>query len=200
MAGQAFCGINVNSRHPMMAGVMPERPTVALLCRSEDGTFANACSICDQALTEPIFATTHFVSDPADRMYRYSDSAMHWECYAGWKYQRRFAKLYFEAACQWKVANPYWATVAITHRFLLTANPNLPIPEADLTLLSIGPGFRIPISDWTGWLSGGWDSYCVHDLQRYALIEIEDELRLAVPNSDDLLSLAMAQCKGRPTR
>lgn len=133
-------------------------------------------------------------------MYPYSDSAMHWECYANWKYQRRFAKLYFDSACKWKVSNPYWATVALTDRFLLTANPNLAIPEADLTMLSIGPGFRVPISDWTEWLCGGWDSYCVHDLQRYALIEIEDELKLTVPNSSDLFSIAMVQCEGRTMR
>src|SRR6185369_3503408 len=100
-------------------------------------------------LTKPIFATTHFIEDQSDRLYEYSDAGMHWDCYANWKYQRRFASQYFNAVRQWIPKNPYWAVVSETDAFLVSANPNLAEPMADIDIRAIGPGFRVPISEWT---------------------------------------------------
>src|SRR4051812_8759549 len=83
------------------------------------GTYASDCAIFGLPLTDPVFATTHFIHNQAERLYSFSDAGMHWECYANWKYQRRFAKQYFEAVAQWKSKNPCWAVVAQTEDFLL---------------------------------------------------------------------------------
>jgi len=163
---------------------------MALLLVNPDGTYANDCAICGLPLTDPVFATTHFIHNQADRLYPFSDAGMHWECYANWKYQRRFAKQYFEAAAQWKSKNPHWAIVAQTEDFLVCANPNLREPTADVNLCAIGPGFRVPICDWTDWVNGAWDGSCDHDLERLAMMEIEERLRQVLPDSATLLSLA----------
>ena len=163
---------------------------MALLLRNPDGTYASECSLCDKPLTEPVFATTHFIGDSSDKLFGYSDSGMHYECYAEWKYQRRFANQYFEFTRQHMAANRQWAVVADTKSFHIAANPNLSDPIAQLDLRSIGSGFRIRITDWSDWLGGGWDADCAHDLQRYAVIEVEEELRQVVPNSKSLLEMA----------
>ena len=163
---------------------------MALLMTNPDGSYVGECALCDQQLTSPIFATTHFITDASDRLYPYSDAAMHFDCYANWKYQRRFANQYYQFARQHKAANSYWGVIADTETYLLAANPNLAEPMAHLDLQAIGPGFTIPIADWSQWLNGGWESNCVHDLQRYAVIEIEDQLRQAIPDSETLLRMA----------
>lgn len=168
---------------------------MAELLINADGSYENECAICNRPLTDPVFATTHFIMDQSDRLYGYSDAGMHWNCYANWKYQRRFAKQYFEAACQWKARNPYWAIVAQTDEFLITANPNLAEPAADMDICSIGPGFRVPIREWTQWINGGWDASCVHDLERLAMMEIEGSVRQIVPDSEQLFALAHQNLK-----
>lgn len=163
---------------------------MAVLLTNPDGTYATECSLCKRLLTEPIFATTHFIVDPTDRLFEYSDSGMHWDCYAMWKYQRRFASQYFDAVRQWKPNNPYWAIVAETDLFLISANPDLPEPAADIDIRAIGPGFRVPIRAWTDWINGGWDASCVHDLARRAMMEIEVSVRKVVPDSETMLRQA----------
>jgi hypothetical protein len=122
---------------------------------------------------------------------------MHWSCYANWKYQRRFASQYFDSVRRWKLSNSHWAIIALTDDFLVSANPNLAEPVADIDLKTIGPGFRVKISDWTKWIGGEWDSDCVHDLQRLAIIEIEAALKQSVPTSEFLMTLAKEKLQAR---
>ena len=89
-----------------------------------------------------------------------------------------------------ETTNKYWATVALTNDYLLTANPNLPEPMAHLEIRTIGPGFEIPAHSWTGWITGGWHASCVHELQAAAMRDIETSLRQNVPSSQALLKLA----------
>src|SRR5262245_1740694 len=168
---------------------------MALLLTNPDGSYAGECAICKRPLTDPVFATTHFIADSSDRLYEFSDAAMHWNCYAGWKYQRRFAQQYFDAVCAWKPKNPYSPIVAKTDDFLISANPNLDEPAAHIDIRSVGPGFRVPIRDWTQWINGGWNLSCVHDLERSAMIEIEESVRRIVPNSETVLALANQNLK-----
>jgi hypothetical protein len=170
---------------------------MAILLVNSDGSYASECAICNRPLTEPVFATTHFIKDPTDRLWKYSDAGMHWDCYANWKYQRRFASQYFEAAQQWKADNPYWPIVAQTEAFLLSANPNLPVSEADLSIRMIGPGFRVPIHEWTDWINGGWNHSCVHDLQRLAMLDIEKSVRQLFPDSETLDRLSRQLLKDK---
>ncbi|MES2793912.1 MAG: hypothetical protein V4719_30140 [Planctomycetota bacterium] len=170
---------------------------MALLAVNADGSYETKCAICDRPLSDPIFATTAFISDPTDRLWPYSDAGMHWECYAKWKYQKRFAALYFDSVQQWISTNPYWGIVAQTDAFILSANPNLNEPTADIDLRAIGPGFRVPILEWTDWINGGWDARCVHDLQRTAMLDIEARVRKIVSNSETLLRLSHRALEGK---
>ena len=163
---------------------------MALLLTNPDGSYVGECPLCNKQLAEPIFATTHFIADTSDRLYPFSDAAIHYDCYASWKYQCRFASLYFEFARQHKAANKYWAVIADTEAYLVSANPHLAEPMAHLDIRAVGPGFQIPIAQWSRWLDGGWEADCVHDLQRYAMIDIEGRLRQSVPDSEALLRMA----------
>lgn len=170
---------------------------MAVLAINSDGTYETECAICSLPLSEPVFATTHFINNPSDRLYSFSDAGMHWDCYASWKYQRRFASQYFDCARQWKAKNPYWPIVVETYEFLISANPNLPDPQSAIDIRAIGPGFRVPIPAWTSWINGGWNDSCEHDLQRLAMLDIEDRVRQSVPGSETLFRLARSHLKDR---
>jgi hypothetical protein len=60
---------------------------------------ASRCSICRELLVQdqPIVATTHFIGDPADPLWRFSDSGMHAACFAGWEHRDEFAARYYAA-------------------------------------------------------------------------------------------------------
>jgi hypothetical protein len=54
------------------------------------------CSICRELLIQgqAIVATTHFIADESDPLYRFSDTGMHAECFAGWEHRAEFAARY----------------------------------------------------------------------------------------------------------
>jgi hypothetical protein len=56
------------------------------------------CSICGVVLNEgdDIVATTHFIADQNDPLWRYSDSAMHRSCFLGWEQRPAFVRRYNE--------------------------------------------------------------------------------------------------------
>jgi hypothetical protein len=74
------------------------RKTMALVLKNPDGTFASKCALCGEVLSHPIFATGRFITNKFDEFYRFSDAAMHWNCYVRWPPQSRFAWLDFEVA------------------------------------------------------------------------------------------------------
>ncbi len=59
----------------------------------------SCCSICDGVLgrDDAVVATTHFIANRADPLWRFSDSGMHLACYEAWAYRDEFAARY-EAA------------------------------------------------------------------------------------------------------
>ena len=54
------------------------------------------CSICGVVLNEgdDIVATTHFIADRHDALWRFSDSAMHRSCFLGWDQRQAFVRKY----------------------------------------------------------------------------------------------------------
>jgi hypothetical protein len=54
------------------------------------------CSICEETLMEgdDLVATTHFIADRADPLWRFSDSAMHRKCFATWNHRAEFIAKY----------------------------------------------------------------------------------------------------------
>ena len=89
---------------------------------------ASRCSICREVLVQgqPIVATTHFIADPADPLWRFSDSGMHAACFAGWEHWAEFAARYY-AALGHKLAG--WVPA-------VPANPGAPpLPKCRLAVL-----------------------------------------------------------------
>jgi hypothetical protein len=54
------------------------------------------CAICDTEidLAGPLVATTHFIGDTADQLWRFSDAAMHYECFQAWPHREEFVSKY----------------------------------------------------------------------------------------------------------
>jgi hypothetical protein len=54
------------------------------------------CALCDSVLTDgdDIVATTHFIADSSDRLYPYSDAALHRACFLGWRRREAFVSRY----------------------------------------------------------------------------------------------------------
>lgn len=57
------------------------------------------CPICNEVLHpgQAIVATSHFIGDPADHLWRFSDSGMHVSCFADWEHRDEFATRYYAA-------------------------------------------------------------------------------------------------------
>ncbi|QEL16437.1 hypothetical protein PX52LOC_03391 [Limnoglobus roseus] len=54
------------------------------------------CSICGEVIGhhDEIVATTHFIADKADPLWRFSDSGMHRACYQSWPHRDEFRARY----------------------------------------------------------------------------------------------------------
>ena len=54
------------------------------------------CAICEQPLDidGPLVATTHFIGEPSDPLWRFSDAAMHYECFQKWEHRQEFIDKY----------------------------------------------------------------------------------------------------------
>jgi hypothetical protein len=61
-----------------------------------------ACAICEQPLdiAGPLVATTHFIDDECDPLWRFSDAAMHYDCFQTWEHREAFVKKYNETIGQ----------------------------------------------------------------------------------------------------
>ena len=56
------------------------------------------CSLCSKPIRigDEYIATTHFIGDSADPLYRYSDSAMHRSCFDNWEHRDIFTSKYHQ--------------------------------------------------------------------------------------------------------
>jgi len=54
------------------------------------------CSICGKVISkdDEILATTHFIADEKDPLWRFSDSPMHRACYERWEHRDEFTQRY----------------------------------------------------------------------------------------------------------
>jgi len=52
----------------------------------------STCSICNHILEdgEDLVATTHFIADKTDPLWRYLDSAIHRSCFLSWEHRLKF--------------------------------------------------------------------------------------------------------------
>ncbi len=56
------------------------------------------CSLCGTVLIDgdDLVATSHFIADEDDPLWRFSDSAMHRRCFLAWELRQRFIDMYNE--------------------------------------------------------------------------------------------------------
>ena len=54
------------------------------------------CALCSAILIagDELVATTHFIADPSDQLWRFSDAAMHKECFLNWEHMQEFIDKY----------------------------------------------------------------------------------------------------------
>jgi hypothetical protein len=84
------------------------------------------CVLCDAVLlaTDDIVATTHFITDASDPLWRYSDAAMHRACFVAWKHRDAFRAKYNET-----VGRVVWGN-GTRHHFDADGNiRSIPAPE-----------------------------------------------------------------------
>ena len=151
---------------------------VALICTNPDGTYASCCALCEQPLTVPIFATSHFIGDESHDLWRFSDAAMHWKCYARWPEQRRFAAMYFDSVARYLELEPtrdFWPTLLKTPDVLVRYG--VAVNEVSVLLRASGTDLRVLREDWASWLAGRWREWCNHELEVRAVEEVLGELR-----------------------
>ena len=159
---------------------------MALVLKNPDGTYASKCALCGETLSQPIFATAHFIANKSHDFYRFSDAAMHWNCYVKWPHQGRFASMYFEAALHRS------ELTRSQHRKTLMKSPDVLVEywfamnEASVMLRKSGTDIRLHRSRWQTWLDGAWSSECRPGLELYAVSECINQLRgLQLPEPPD---------------
>jgi len=159
---------------------------MALIFKKPDGTFGTKCALCGTPLREPIYATSHFIGDRAHDLWKYSDAGMHWNCYAGWEHQERFAALYFAARCEWSTDNRYWQVIFQSD--LVFVSYGVAVNEMSVVLKKSGTDLRVKRETWMEWTQGGWRHDCRHDLEMRSVEEIIPSLR----------AISLPPAKGKP--
>ncbi len=155
---------------------------MALLLRNPDGTYASKCALCGEVLSDSIFATGRFLNDRSHEFYRFSDAAMHWNCYVRWPQQSRFAAVYFEAVSNRReqMRSQNWKTLLKSPDAFV--GYDFAVDEVSVLLRKSGTDIRLHRSRWQAWLNGGWLHECRPELEREAVSAILPQLKeLQVP-------------------
>jgi len=142
---------------------------MAMIAVDGEGNYLSTCPLCEKVLSDPIFATTHFIEDLHHHLYRYSDAGMHWECYARWEFQKEFASLYFEAVRGFPRDKRYWRVLAESGDVYVDYGTAL--GEVGVLLRKSGTKERVPQDRWREWLDGGYLKESPHPLHRRAVEE-----------------------------
>lgn len=113
-----------------------------------------SCALCTGALDplEPFFRATGDFLSPRDPLAKYANLPLHWSCYADWSERPRFAQSYVQA---WVVANrrnPFWWTACADDQIFISVNPEPPVEEAAVRLMTVGSDIRVPLVQWKEWL------------------------------------------------
>jgi hypothetical protein len=156
---------------------------MAIIGRNKDGSYSSACALCGKTLSDPIFATTHFIGDQSHDLSRYSDVAMHWSCYTRWEHQARFASMYFEMYLKRSedpVWQPCWGTLLKSADVLVMYG--FVVDKVSVVLRKTGRDWQIARDDWKDWVAGGWREKCRPGLELEAVGEVIEQLaQLTLP-------------------
>ncbi len=138
---------------------------------------------CGNTLTDPIFATSHFIADRTHGLWRYSDAVMHWDCYVLWPNQAKVASMYIEAAVKQSESDPwpkYWSVLLKSPNVLVLYG--FAVNEVSVVLRKSGTDMRVSREMWQHWLRIGWREDCRPGLEYDAIAEISAQLaQLTLP-------------------
>jgi len=131
------------------------------------------------------FRNARFITNKSHDFYRFSDAALHWNCYVKWPHQGRLASMYFEVALQRS------ELTRSQHRKTLMKSPEVLVEywfemnEVSVMLRKSGTEIRLHRSRWQAWLDGAWRSECRPELEHNAVSECIPQLReLQLPESN----------------
>lgn len=134
------------------------------------------CAICHETISAPIYATSGYIFNVPHKLGRYSDAAMHWDCFAKWEHQQEFANLYFEATVERAQSGSlYWYLIAQTKDVLVQYGAA--IEDIIVSLRKSGTAIRVRREEWSQWIEDGWSSSYIHELEKLALEEVLPFLR-----------------------
>ena len=150
----------------------------------------SVCPICDELVSDPVFATSGVFFPPGDPLSRFCDACMHWSCYATWEHRERFARAYVEMWIECEKVNPYWARVLIDDLSFVTINPSPPVMTAHVHLFRTGSRIDIPLDEWQLWMRHEKGPAARHPLELSAWDEALRSLREALPTTESLRQAA----------
>lgn len=154
------------------------------------------CPLCGKGMksSDRLFGTSHFLR-PEHDLQRFSDAAMHWDCYAEWEHRKRFGRLYFEARRAWQEHNPKWGVALSDEEVVVSVNPAKLVALIDVTLAETGSCIRVAMADWKDWLDGEGRGDCRHDVERSAVRSVLPRLRSVLPSAEAVVDGAGMQPK-----
>lgn len=161
------------------------------------------CAICNHNI-DPMrsyFRASGEFLPPRDRLLRFCNAPMHWECYCEWPERERFARFYVDAWVDANRKNPFWWSVYRDEDVYVSANPQRPIEEASVRLYSVGSDIRIPLPRWPAWLDDvDHVTPNLSDLEREELAKVLPVLREQLPTDHALVDAIDPGEKRSPAR
>jgi hypothetical protein len=147
------------------------------------------CHLCQQLFLpgDAIFRTPGEVFPEGDPCHGFYFVDLHWECFARWPHQERFAATLFARACSHAQDNPSWGIGACTEHALLTINVNQHAGYLEVVIARTGARYRINLEEWSRWLEA---PPAAHALEREALEEALGPLRSTLSSPGRVLEQA----------
>jgi hypothetical protein len=147
-----------------------------------------SCALCGTPLdsSQSFYATSAFL-DPDHPLWKFSDAALHWECFEEWPNHIDFARLYFETQVKSAESNPWWGIAYLTDRVMVEVNPHQPVCAVQIIVAATSGGPKIAGADWERWIETS-DTSSMHRFEARALEEVLPEIRKHVPTRSALVS------------
>ena len=174
---------------------------MALLMKNDDGTYASRCPVCNKRLTKPFICIgflpklfTPFSRDIIMDLWKYEDSAMHWDCYARSPIQPWIAAQFFKDKCDsterddyltFKLKTQPWLVLLKKDNLLVRCltkenmrfRPDLSKGQISVVLGHTGSELIVNRDKWRTWINGAWRESCRHPLEITAMEEAIADLK-----------------------
>ncbi len=146
------------------------------------------CPLCDEPIdTQGSFFATSAFLEPDHPLWRFSDAAMHWECYERWPHRSEFASAHFLSSVESATRNPYWGVALTSDAVYISLNPDPSVNMASVGLRASGTTLQEPLDQWARWVAAS-PAEDLDELTRGALLEVLPTLRRLLPDRDALVS------------